>query len=231
MRFAERIRCRVLTAVLCLAAGGCATPPPASSEAAPASLTPAAAPTAAAQAAGTPTAAPATQAEIPAQVRLAFERAVAALAAGRHDEAEQEFIALTKSNPELGGPYANLGLIYRRAGKLEQAATQLERAVQASPQQAVYFNQLGIVYRELGRFADAQRAYEKAIELAPGYPAPLLNLGILLDLYLWDSRGALATYERYLALTPDGDEKVRKWVAEIRNRKGPAQLAGIKERS
>jgi len=225
MRFAERIRGRVLAALLCLAAGGCATPPPAPSEAAPAPST-----TAAASAAGTPSAAPAPKVEVPAQARLAFERGVAALAAGRHEEAEQEFIALTKSNPELGGPFANLGLIYRRAGKLELAATELERAVQASPQQAVYFNQLGIAYRELGRFADAQRAYEKAIEIAPDYPAPLLNLGILLDLYLWDSRGALATYERYLALAPDGDEKVRKWVAEIRNRKGPAQLAGIRER-
>ncbi len=224
MQFAERMRWRLLTAALCLAAAGCATPPP-SPEVEPASSTTAAAPTA-----GPPTAAPAPGVEVSAQTRLAFERAVAALAAGRQDEAEQEFTALTKSNPELGGPHANLGLIYRRAGKLEQAATQLELAVQASPQQAVYFNQLGIAYRELGRMADAQRAYEKAIELAPDYPAPWLNLGILLDLYLWDGRGALAAYERYLALAGDGDQKVRKWAAEIRNRKGPAQLAGVKER-
>jgi len=234
MRFGERIWRRGLPALLWALAGGCASPPPAPPGVAPAvqAAEPGVASPApvAPSAAAKPTPAPAAAAEVAPEIRLAFERAVAALAAGRSDEAEQGFLALAKSNPELGGPFANLGLIYRRAGKLEQAAAQLEQALRASPEQAVYLNQLGIVYRELGRFADARMAYEKAIDIAPDYAAPQLNLGILLDLYLWDSPGALAAYERYLALTPGGDEKVRKWVAEIRNRKPPAQLAGMGQR-
>jgi tetratricopeptide (TPR) repeat protein len=234
MPFDKRICWRGLSLALCALAGGCATPPPAPPAAAPAEQVTergAARPSPAApSAAAKPAPAPAPKIEVAAAVQLAFERAVAALAAGRSDEAEQGFLALTKSNPELGGPFANLGLIYRRAGKLEPAAAQLEQAVRASPGQAVYLNQLGIVYREQGRFADARRAYEQAIDIAPEYAAPQLNLGILLDLYLWDSPGALAAYERYLALSPEGDEKVRKWVAEIRNRKPPAQLAGVGQR-
>jgi len=231
MRSAEGIGRRVLPALLCAAAWGCATQPPAQPATAPAvqaherGPAPPAAP---ASAGATP--APAPLPEVEVSVRLAFERAVADLAAGRIDEAERGFLALTKSNPELGGPFANLGLIYRRAGKPEQAAAQLEQAVRASPEQPVYLNQLGIAYRELGRFADAQHAYEKASEIAPGYAAPQLNLGILLDLYLGDSANALAAYERYLNLAPEGDEKVRKWVAEIRNRKPQAQLAGVGQR-
>jgi tetratricopeptide (TPR) repeat protein len=178
-----------------------------------------------------PTAAGDALPAIPAEAQRAFAAAAQALAAGHIDEAERGFLALAKSNPDLGGPYANLGLIYRRAGKLEQAAQQLEQAVRASPKRAVYQNQLGITYREIGRFADAQRAYEKAIELEPEYAAPHLNLGILLDLYLWDSSGALAAYERYLALAGEGDGKVRKWVADLRNRVPRPQLAGVKERS
>lgn len=234
MRFAEAIRRRLLPGLLCLLACGCATRPPAQPEAAAAaqadSSKAAVAAPSAASGAGAAAPAPAAEVQVPLEIRLAHERAVAALAAGRNDEAEQGFLALTKSNPELGGPYANLGLIYRRAGKLEQAAARLEQAAQASPRQAVYLNQLGIAYRELGRFADAQHAYEKAIDIDPGYAAPQLNLGILFDLYLWDSRSALAAYERYLALSPEGDEKVRKWVAEIRSRKPQAQLLGMRER-
>lgn len=238
MRSAERVMRAVLLIALGVACSACALRPSSQPQEVAQSTSPAAptadrgAPSAAAQAAAggaASTAAPSAD-DIPAAARLAFERATGALAAGRLDEAEQGFLALTKSNPELGGPFANLGLIYRRAGKPEQAAARLEQAVQTSPQQPVYLNQLGIAYRELGRFTDAQRVYERAIELAPGYAAPHLNLGILLDLYLWDSRGALAAYERYLALAPDGDEKVRKWVAEIRNRKSQPQLVGMRER-
>lgn len=227
MQSAEWIRRLGLTAALCALAGGCASPPPAQPEAAPASLQAAGQQPAAAAPSTAAVPAPPAQPPISPEVRLAFERAVVALAAGRTADAEQGFLALAKSNPELGGPFANLGLIHRRAGKLDEAAAQLEQAVRANPEQPVYLNQLGIVYRELGRFADARRAYEKAIDIAPGYAAPLLNLGILLDLYLGDSSGALAAYERYLALAPEADEKVRKWVAEIRNRKPQAQLAGM----
>jgi len=234
MRFAERIRHLGLFAMLCMVAAGCATKPPVQPEVAPPAQTSergSATPSAASASAGATSAtSTAPTDEVPVDVRLAYERAVAALAAGRNEEAERDFLALTKSNPEFGGPFANLGLIYRRAGRTEQAAVQLEQAVQASPRQPVYLNQLGIAYRELGRFADAQRAYEKAIEIAPGYAAPQLNLGILFDLYLWDSRSALAAYERYLGLAPEGDEKVRKWVAEIRSRKPQAQLVGMRER-
>jgi len=238
MRFAERALRRGVLAAICVGVSGCALLPAEKPAATAQAELPApqmaerdaTLPSATVTSAGT-TAAPATSAtEVSVAARLAFERAHGALAAGRSDEAEQGFLALTKSNPELGGPFANLGLIYRRAGKLEQAAAQLEQAVRASPQQSIYLNQLGIAYRELGRFADARQAYEKAIELAPGYAAPQLNLGILFDLYLWDSRKALAAYERYLALAGDGDEKVRKWVAEIRNRKPAAQLLGMRQR-
>jgi Flp pilus assembly protein TadD len=234
MRFAELAGRAGLIVALGLAASSCAFLPGARPAAqSPAATAPAVQPAAPAVAETNTKAAAAVAPplpEIPSAARRAFDEATRALAAGRVDEAERGFLALARSNPELGGPHANLGLIYRRAGKLEQAVAQLEQAVQASPEQPVYLNQLGIAYRESGRFADAQQAYEKAIALAPGYASPHLNLGILLDLYLWDSRGALAAYERYLTLAPDGDEKVRRWVAEIKNRKPQPQLVGMRER-
>ena len=65
---------------------------------------------------------------------------------------------------------------------------ELEQAAKLSPRQPIYLNQLGIAYRQQGQFAKARDAYERAIALDPGYAAALLNLGILYDLYLGDTR-------------------------------------------
>jgi tetratricopeptide (TPR) repeat protein len=162
-------------------------------------------------------------------VQRAYDAARRALAAGRLDEAERGFLALTKSNPDLGGPFANLGVVYRQKGKFDEAVKALEQAVQVSPKQPVYFNQLGIAYRMAGQFGKAREAYEKAIALDPNYALAHLNLGILYDVYLWDSARALALYDRYLALSPDGDDKVKKWASDLRHRGQPRSLAARKE--
>jgi Flp pilus assembly protein TadD len=139
--------------------------------------------------------------------------------AGNQAEAERAFRALTISNPELGGPHANLGLIYRQAGTAAASVAEFEKAVLASPRQPIFHNQLGIAHRLNGQFKKARQAYEKAIELDAGYAAPYLNLGILHDLYLWEGKRALELYTRYLALSPGGDMTVMKWVADLKNRK------------
>jgi Flp pilus assembly protein TadD len=211
MRFADPLSRYSVWLALCAALAGCAgvagpkpqAPPP--QQAAPVP------PSAAARKQETPSGiSPAVQRE--------FDDALDALSAGRSAEAERGFLALTRSNAELGGPHANLGIIYRAAGKQKEAVAELEQAVQLNPQQPVYLNQLGIAYRQQGQFGKAREAYEKAIELDPSYPAAYLNLGILFDLYFWDSKRALELYDRYLALIPGGDEKVVKWVADIKNR-------------
>jgi tetratricopeptide (TPR) repeat protein len=191
---------------------------PATRAAAPASAATAA--TAAATTAAT-TAAPRPSPESGLSVAVVrdFDNARKALRAGRVDEAERGFRALTKDHPELAGPHANLGLIHRQANKLPEAVAELETAVTLSPEQPQYHNQLGITYRQQGQFKKAREAYERAIELDPDYAAATLNLGILHDLYLWDGKRALELYDRYLALSPGGDAVVTKWVADLKNRK------------
>jgi len=147
-----------------------------------------------------------------------FDAARQALAAGRAAEAERGFSALTKSDPELSGPYANLGLIYRHAGKTTEATAALEKAVRLSPDSAELHNQLGVTYRMAGEFAKAKASYEQALRLDADYAPAVLNLGILYDLYLWDGAHALELYDRYLQLTPGGDAEVQRWVRDIRNR-------------
>lgn len=168
---------------------------------------------------------------VPAAAQRAFDDALRLLRAGRIDDAERGFRALSQSHPELGGPQANLGVIYRQAGKLPESAAALEHAVRASPDQPVYFNQLGITYRHQGQFTKARAAYEKAIELDPNYAAAHLNLGILHDLYLRDGARALESYDRYMALAGGKDAAVAKWVVDLKNRKPAPSVLSKKEQS
>jgi len=169
--------------------------------------------------------------EVPVDPRAqaAFDTARRAMRAGRNDEAERQLKALASSNPELGGVHANLGVLYRQAGKLPEAAAALEKAVQASPRQAVFHNQLGIVYRQQGQFNKAREAYEKAIAIDAAYAAPVLNLGILNDLYLQDRKRALVLYDQYLVIS-GGDAAVTKWVADLKNRKDDHVALSLKEK-
>lgn len=201
--------------------GGAAVPPPPSASAQAASV-----PGGAASAAKAASAEP----PIPETAQRVFDDSRRALRAGRIDEAERGFKSLTRSYPDLAGPHANLGIVYRQQGKLSDSVAELEAATRANPDRAIYFNQLGITYRQQGEFKKARSAYERAIEIDARYPAAVLNLAILHDIYLWDGARALELYDRYLALTPDGDPTVSKWIADLKNRKPGKAAAGRKEK-
>ena len=96
---------------------------------------------------------------VDAAAQRTFDEARRALAAGQTAEAEARFLALTQSNPELGGPHAGLGQIYQQAGKTDAAVLQFEAAVKASPQQPAWLNLLGVAYRQQGQFDKAREAY------------------------------------------------------------------------
>lgn len=227
MQFADMTRSLWLVVLCCTGTVGCSSVFEPQPEPQPVKATPVAATSTKAAASAPAQAAPAPEPEaaVPAAAQRAFDDARRAMRAGRMDEAERGFKSVIQFHPELGGPHANLGVIYRRANKLPESAAALELAVKASPRQPVYFNQLGITYRLQGQFVKAREAYERAIDLDPNYAAATLNLGILSDLYLWDGKRALELYDRYLALSPGGDATVTKWVADLKNRNKTAQAA------
>jgi len=165
----------------------------------------------------------------PARANTDFGRALQLM---RSDptQAILEFQVLTQSYPDLPGPYANLGILYRNANQLTEAEAALQKATEHASWDAATWNEYGLTLRQAGKFPEAKAAYEKAIEANKSYAPAHRNLAVLLDLFLDDPLTAQTEFETYKTLT--GEEKpVNGWIAELkaRNRvpgKGPVAPQG-----
>jgi tetratricopeptide (TPR) repeat protein len=125
--------------------------------------------------------------------------------------------------PQLSAPYVNLGILYRKAGRLEQSEDALKTAVERNDGSAVAWTELGATQRLRGEFPNAAASYEKAISDDPNFAPAYRNLGVVSDLYLGDPERALTAFEHYKELT--GEEKpVSGWIAELRARTGKPPL-------
>jgi tetratricopeptide (TPR) repeat protein len=200
-------------------------PPPAPAVTEPAVTEPAnatpAGPTkpAAADAAGT--AAPAAPAwnipKPPARASGEFTRALGLMRGADSTQAILDMQVLTQSYPDLPGPYANLGILYRNANQLPEAEAALAKATERAPWDAQIWTEYGVTLRQAGKFAEARDAYDKALALNPSYAPAHRNLAVLLDLFLDDSLTAQAEFETYKTLTGE-DKPVTGWIAELKSR-------------
>jgi Flp pilus assembly protein TadD len=160
---------------------------------------------------------PAPAAEPSPRALADFDRAVGLVRAGNPVQAEQEFKALTVSYPTFAGPQINLGILYRRQGRLDDSEQALKAATTLNGASAAAWNELGVTLRQRGEFPAAASAYEKAIAADANFAPAHRNLGVVLDLYLADPERALTELERYQELS--GEEKpVSVWIAELRQR-------------
>ena len=157
---------------------------------------------------------------IPPEATQQFESAIALMSGGNNTAAEQSLRSLAAAYPSYSGALLNLGILFTKSGRLGDAEQALRGAIERNGDNAAAFNQLGIVSRKLGRFKEADEAYQRAVAIDPNYALAHLNLGVLCDLYLQQPQRALASYERYLSLASEPDQKVTAWVAELRARLG-----------
>ncbi|MBX3702622.1 MAG: tetratricopeptide repeat protein [Steroidobacteraceae bacterium] len=146
-------------------------------------------------------------------VRASFA-ALAELKPARYRKAER--LPDAAAHPEIAN-----GLAALAAGRYAEAEGLLAQAAPA----AAAWTAIGVARRQLGRMAEAQEAYEGAAMLDPGDPLPVLNRGVLLDLYMGRPEAALVDYERYQALAAGADLQVTAWITEVRRR------AGLEEQS
>lgn len=161
---------------------------------------------------------PQPESAVSVAVQREFAVALSAIQRGHHQEAEKILLSLTRRHPELPGPFANLGIVYHRLGKLPEAVESLKHAIGLNPDRAAYYNVLGIVYRQGGQLGQARDSYARALQVDPLYLNSHLNIGILYDLYLQEPGKALQHYERYQALLPAADAQVNKWIVDLKQR-------------
>jgi Tfp pilus assembly protein PilF len=152
-----------------------------------------------------------------------FDRAVGFMRSGNNTEAELEFKQVALQFPQLAAPFVNLGILYRKTGRLDLSEDSLKTAVERNDGSAVAWTELGATQRLRGEFPNAAASYEKAISADPNFAPAYRNLGVVSDLYLGDPERALTAFERYKELT--GEEKpVSGWIAELRARTGKPPL-------
>lgn len=166
----------------------------------------------------------AVAAEPPPQAVADFDRAVGVMRAGNQTEAELEFQTLASGYPALAGPDINLGILYRKDGRLDDSEQALKAATERNAASAPAWNELGVTLRLRGKFQEAAAAYERSIAADASFAPAHRNLGVVLDLYLADPARALTELERYQKLS--GEEKpVSVWIAELRQRTGQKKPA------
>lgn len=153
------------------------------------------------------------------EIENEFNHGIKAMVERDYDKAEEIFYNMTRANPNLSGPYANLGVILKTKKDYQNAEIALRRALELNPENPEIYNHLGLVYRESGRFNNAFEIYKQGLEFAPENSNLLRNTGILLELYLNTPEAALPYYQRYLEKKPD-DKQVQIWIADLNLRLG-----------
>jgi tetratricopeptide (TPR) repeat protein len=133
------------------------------------------------------------------------ERARAAWAAGRADEAEMACRQVLAVWPGQRDAAYLLGLMAYTYGNLDLAIAHVREACRSPRAPAVYFSDLAEMCRQKGLLVEAEEAGRRAVALAPNLAAAWNNLGIVLQemLKLDESRLCI---ERALELEPNNAE-------------------------
>lgn len=158
--------------------------------------------------------------EVSAESAADFQSAVALIQAGRYQQAEAVLLEITHRQPELAGPWFNLGKVYLALERSEAAAHAFEQAALANPSNCTILNELGVLSRRAGDFEAAEARYLQCIESTPDHGVAHLNLGILYELYLGRLADALDHYRRYQLAQPEPDKRVAGWVVDLERRLG-----------
>jgi tetratricopeptide (TPR) repeat protein len=98
-----------------------------------------------------------------------YSRGVSLERSNRWDDAERDFRAALKINPDRADVLNYLGYTWVDMGEhLDEAVAMLEKARALRPLDGFIADSVGWAYYKLGRFQDAARTLEEAVQLAPG---------------------------------------------------------------
>lgn len=160
--------------------------------------------------------------DYPQHLLKAHDQALAFMKSGQDNLARDLLAEIYRQAPDSIGAAINLTLVEMKLDHLDAARKVLEELAVRQPERADIVNLQGVVERKSGHFDKAEHYFIHATELDPELPDPVLNLGILFDLYLGNKRKALDYYERYqeLKILRDGekDPAAALWIADLKRK-------------
>lgn len=96
-----------------------------------------------------------------------FQQGQDALNRGSLDEAERNFRQVLDLNPQLGGAYANLGVVYMRRKQWTKALEMLRHAERLMPQVSGIRLNIGLAYYRQNEFLKAIPRFESVVQEQP----------------------------------------------------------------
>lgn len=114
-----------------------------------------------------------------AQLKQAFDAALAAYGAGRWVEAEAAFRRVLAQMPQQPDTLHLLGLTLHFQGRSAEGIASIERAIEIFPDNPAYHNNLGNALMDCGEAGAAEAAYRQATQVQPDYPIAWQGLGTL----------------------------------------------------
>ena len=120
-------------------------------------------------------------------------------------------------NPQL---LTEVGNIYYDAQQYPVAVDFYRRALKVKPADAAVRTDMATAYWFMGNADLAIAEFDKALAFVPDNPNTLFNRGLVKWKGKKDAAGALADWERLLAIDPayDQKDKVRQMIAEVKQR-------------
>jgi tetratricopeptide (TPR) repeat protein len=113
---------------------------------------------------------------LPPSLQVEFEGGVAAVQAGRLDEAEKAFLHVLRGGGKVSFVYNNLGIVYQMRGDQKRAIAQFREAISLQPDYAAPRTLLGASLLALGQDEEAARELERAVKLQPDEPLARVQL-------------------------------------------------------
>ena len=125
------------------------------------------------------------------------------------------------NNPEL---LTGIGNFYYDAQQYPIAVDYYERSLKAKPADAGVRTDMATAYWYMGNADQAIAEFNNALHYAPNNPNTLFNLGVVMWRGKMDAAGAIADWEKLLAVNPNYSEKdkVEQLINEAKNKPAKA---------
>jgi tetratricopeptide (TPR) repeat protein len=106
------------------------------------------------------------------------------------------------------------------AGRYSEAIAAYQAVLKRDPSNVDALTHLGLIVALGGHGDTALETFDKALAIDPNYPPALLYRGQVLDEVKHDVPAAIASWEKFVAVAPDGEDKERvtKMIADARSR-------------